>query len=169
MNAKRMNAETMKKIKIFLMCLLMIVTFSSFVNQKVNFTIESIDSESKPLVGFKYELLGDNFKETIDLTKENTKVVKLSKGDYVLKEIKTLDGYEKSKDYKFSIDEKSDGDMKYLPKHIKIVPHEKGRGKKTNRYVKTNVSFISCLVLFIFGLALIISPFAYKRLKKDEK
>ena len=164
-----MNAETMKKIKIFLMCLLMILTFSSFGNQKVNFTIENIDSESKPLVGFKYELLGDNFKETIDLTKENTKVVKLDKGDYVLKEIKTLDGYEKSKDYKFSIDEKSDGDMKYLRKHIKIVPHDKGRGKKTNKYVKTNVSFIGCLVLFIFGLALIISPFAYKRLKKDEK
>ncbi len=159
----------MKKIKIFLMCLLMILTFSSFNNQKVSFTIESIDSESKPLVGFKYELLGDNFKETIDLTKENTKVVKLSKGDYVLKEIKTLDGYEKSKDYKFSIDEKSDGDMKYLPKHIKIVSHEKGKGKKTNKYVKTNVSFIGCLVLFIFGLGLIISPFAYKRLKKDEK
>ena len=159
----------MKKIRMFLMCLLMILTFSSFGNQKVNFTIESIDSESKPLVGFKYELLGDNFKETIDLTKENTKVVKLSKGDYVLKEIKTLDGYEKSKDYKFSIDEKSDGDMKYLPKHIKIVPHEKGRGKKTNRYVKTNVSFAGCLALFVCGLVLIISPFAYKRLKKDEK
>lgn len=160
----------MKKIKIFLMCLLMILTFSSFNNQKVNFTIESIDSESKPLVGFKYELLGDNFKETIDLTKENTKVVKLSKGEYVLKEIKTLDGYEKSKDYKFSIDEKSDGDMKYLPKHIKKVSHkEVVQEKKTNKYVKTNVSFIGCLVLFIFGLALIISPFAYKKLKKDEK
>lgn len=160
----------MKKIKIFLMCLLMILTFSSFNNQKVNFTIESIDSESKPLVGFKYELLGDNFKETIDLTKENTKVVKLSKGDYVLKEIKTLDGYEKSKDYKFSIDEKSDGDMKYLPKHIKKVSHkEVVQEKKTNKYVKTNVSFIGCLVLFIFGLVLIISPFAYKKLKKDEK
>lgn len=152
------------------MCLLMILTFSSFNNQKVNFTIESIDSESKPLVGFKYELLGDNFKETIDLTKENTKVVKLSKGDYVLKEIKTLDGYEKSKDYKFSIDEKSDGDMKYLPKHIKKVSHkEVVQEKKTNKYVKTNVSFIGCLVLFIFGLVLIISPFAYKKLKKDEK
>lgn len=160
----------MKKIKIFLMCLLMILTFSSFNNQKVNFTIESIDGESKPLVGFKYELLGDNFKETIDLTKENTKVVKLSKGDYVLKEIKTLDGYEKSKDYKFSIDEKSDGDMKYLPKHIKKVSHkEVVQEKKTNKYVKTNVSFIGCLVLFIFGLVLIISPFAYKKLKKDEK
>lgn len=160
----------MKKIKIFLMCLLMILTFSSFNNQKVNFTIESIDSEIKPLVGFKYELLGDNFKETIDLTKENTKVVKLSKGEYVLKEIKTLDGYEKSKDYKFSIDEKSDGDMKYLPKHIKKVSHkEVVQEKKTNKYVKTNVSFIGCLVLFIFGLALIISPFAYKKLKKDEK
>lgn len=160
----------MKKIKIFLMCLLMILTFSSFNNQKVNFTIESIDSESKPLVGFKYELLGDNFKETIDLTKENTKVVKLSKGEYVLKEIKTLDGYEKSKDYKFSIDEKSDGDMKYLPKHIKKVSHkEVVQEKKTNKYVKTNVSFIGCLVLFIFGLVLIISPFAYKKLKKDEK
>lgn len=148
----------------------MILTFSSFNNQKVNFTIESIDSESKPLVGFKYELLGDNFKETIDLTKENTKVVKLSKGEYVLKEIKTLDGYEKSKDYKFSIDEKSDGDMKYLPKHIKKVSHkEVVQEKKTNKYVKTNVSFIGCLVLFIFGLVLIISPFAYKKLKKDEK
>lgn len=159
----------MKKIKMFLMCLLMIVTFSSFVNQKVNFTIESIDSESKPLVGFKYELFGDNFKETIDLTKENVKVIKLSKGDYVLKEIETREGYEKSKDYKFSIDSKSDGNMKYIPKHIKMVPHEKGKGKKTNKYVKTNVSFAGCLALFVCGLALIISPFAYKRLKKDEK
>lgn len=159
----------MKKIKMFLMCLLMILTFSSFNNQKVNFTIESIDSESKPLVGFKYELLGDNFKETIDLTKENTKVVKLSKGDYVLKEIKTLDGYEKSKDYKFSINEKSDGDMKYLPKHIKIVPHEKGKGKKTNRYVKTNVSLAGCLALFVCGLGFIVLPIIYKKLTKNEK
>ena len=75
----------MKKIKMLLLCLLMVFTFSSFNNQKVSFTIESIDSESKPLTGFKYELIGgDNFKEIIDLTKENVKVIKLSKGDYVL-------------------------------------------------------------------------------------
>ena len=160
----------MKKIKMLLLCLLMILTFSSFNNQKVNFTIESIDSESKPLVGFKYELTGDNFKETIDLTKENTKVIKLPKGDYILKEIKTLDGYEKSKDYKFSINEKSDGDMKYLPKHIKKVSHkETVQEKKTNKYVKTNVSPVGCLVLFVCGFALIVSPFAYKKLKKNEK
>ena len=159
----------MKKIKVFLMCLLMILTFSSFNNQKISFTIESIDSNSKPLIGFKYELTGDNFKEIIDLTKENTKVIKLDKGDYVLKEIETLKGYEKSKDYKFTIDEKSDGDIKYLPKHIKIVSREESQDKKTNKYVKTNVSSVGCLALFVCGLVLIVSPFAYKKLKKNEK
>ena len=160
----------MKKIKMLLLCLLMVFTFSSFNNQRVSFTIESIDSESKPLTGFKYELIGgDNFKEIIDLTKENVKVIKLSKGDYVLKEIETREGYEKSKDYKFSIDSKSDGNMKYIPKHIKIIPHGKPEPKTTKKYAKTNVSFIGCLMLFATGLGLILLPIVFTALKKKNE
>ncbi len=157
----------MKKIRILFLCLLMVLTFSSFNNQKIAFTIESIDSESKPLIGFKYELIGDNFKEIIDLTKENVKVVKLSKGDYILKEIETRDGYEKSKDYKFSIDSKSDNNMKYVPKHIRIVPHEKSQRKKTNKYAKTNMSNVGFLIPLGLGVGLIIAPTMLKRLKKS--
>lgn len=178
----------MKKIKILFLCLIMCLSFSSFKNtdDSINFVIENIDSQKNPIKGFEYEIFNQtkDRKSVINMKNKSKETVKLEKGEYVIKEKTTANGFIKSKDFLFTVDDKTPKTVKYFPKHIAIVKENKTNKKtpkdnkkinqdqekttntkKTNKYAKTNISNFGFIIPLVLGMGMVITPLVFGKRK----
>lgn len=118
-----------KSLRIFILSFIIFsIILSPILSAKEIFEtkiiVKDIDKDNNIIEGFEYEIL---FKDgsTIKLVETDKGIheITLNNGDYVLREIKTVEGYEKSKDLEFSLPVGNEiqwtSELSIFPKHFK--------------------------------------------------
>lgn len=118
------------KIRLFLilsiLMTLLLPNATVFADSSFNtrVTVRDINKDNEILDGFEYEIVFEDgrVQQLITIDK-GTHVISLDKGDYILRESKTIEGYEKSKDLKFTLPVGNSTEWKselnIYPKHFK--------------------------------------------------
>lgn len=121
-------------------------------------TINSKNSDGVELKGFEYIIESDKLKEPVKVDfNDNTSFVldNLEDGTYHIKETKTVEGYEKGKDYKIELPtEDGHTSVKLTPKHVRKQKPSEKQFTKTNAGLSIATMGSALLLVITLGLAL---------------
>lgn len=145
MNTLTGTNKNIKKLIISL--LVMFIIISSSVCAKTSETkiiIKDINQNNESISGFEYKIYDKNNNEiAVEKIDSSTSIVSLPYGMYTLKEVKTADGFERSKDLEFGLpvgdDVKIVSELTIYPKHFHkpvkpVLPTD--NGGKTPGYIE---------------------------------
>ena len=140
--------KNIKKLIISLLVMFVIVSGSVYAKtSETKIIIKDINQNNEIISGFEYKIYDKNNNEiVVEKIDSSTSIVSLPYGMYTLKEVRTADGFEKSKDLKFGLpvgDEvKIVSELTIYPKHFHkpvkpVLPTD--NGGKTPDYIEKEV------------------------------
>lgn len=139
MNTLTGTNKNIKKLIISLLVMFIMISGSVYAKtSETKIIIKDINQNNESISGFEYKIYDKNNNEiAVEKIDSSTSIVSLPYGMYILKEVKTADGYEKSKDLEFGLpvgdDVKIVSELTIYPKHfhkpVKPVLPSDGGGK----------------------------------------
>ena len=124
MNTLTGMSKNIKKLIISLLVMFVIISGSVYAKtSETKIIIKDINQNNEVISGFEYKIYDKNNNEVaVEKIDSSTSIVSLPYGVYTLKEVKTADGYEKSKDLEFGLpvgdDVKIVSELTIYPKHF---------------------------------------------------
>ena len=145
MNTLTGTNKNIKKLIVSLLVMFIVISGSVYAKtSETKIIIKDINQNNEFISGFEYKIYDKNNNEiVVEKIDSSTSTVSLPYGVYTLKEVKTAEGYEKSKDLEFGLpvgdDVKIVSELTIYPKHFHkpakpVLPTD--NGGKTPGYIE---------------------------------